>query len=112
MQATLGAPDDPDVLRHTPPDPEVRRLRAVTAAHERHGNREQADAARGALEWHKLETHVMRVAAEHKPSTQAQCDLAAWAAEHAAHAPRIAVADAAPLIALFRGAPGGLSHAG
>jgi hypothetical protein len=39
------------------------------------------------------------------PLTDAQRKLRAWAAVHAAEAPRISPADAAPLIAIFRAVP-------
>ena len=39
------------------------------------------------------------------PLTDAQRKLRAWAAAHAADAPRISPADAAPLIAIFRAPP-------
>jgi hypothetical protein len=103
MPAVVSTLNDPELSPFASPDPVLRHLRAKAAAHVRHGNHKEAEAARRELEWHQLETHARRVVDEFEPLTDAQRDLAAWAAEHAAKAPRISPADASPLVALFRG---------
>jgi hypothetical protein len=103
MPAAPSTLHDPELSPFASKDPVTRHLHAKLAAHGRHGNHEEAEAVRRELEWHQLETHALRVANEFEPMTDAQRDLAAWAAAHAAKAPRISPADAAPLVAAFRG---------
>jgi hypothetical protein len=91
-------------LADPPADREVRRLRSAIGAYKRHGNDQAEAETRRALEWRQLENHVRRFVGEFKPLTDAELELAAWAADHAARAPRISAVDAAPLVAIFRGA--------
>ena len=59
-------------LAEPPADPVVRTLRAKAAAHTRHGNQAEADAARRALDLHQLAAHIKRVVDAAPPLTDAQ----------------------------------------